>query len=668
MKFRLNIVALALATVSTGASAFDFGVTASQAATQNGSWKCTKCISNQQVLGSVSLEAGMQDSKDDHAANSLRYTDGFAVGLDADTVINNKGYRTQLYSDGLGSEQALAKLKTGRLGQWSVEAGYQTSHQFDADNAQSRWLAKGGDLVKQEDLITQELALERQKFSLEADFSHNRFGTYVAMSTEDKTGKLRGSMSNGSIDAINIAAPVDYTTQNLRAGVNLKGDNWFTELGYNGSWFDNNIDKLSIDQQGFADASQAVDNQAHFVSLMGNYFFGRSYISGRVASGNMSQDGDFITLAGVADGNQGADAEVDTLDANLKFSTRVMKGLRINASVDYSDRDNITNVHDYEQYGLDGVTGELVQNTPYDTTRSAYKVSANYQLMAGQRIEVGYDRIETERSYQDREETDDNIFWAQWRATGFDLWDLRLKGSYADKGGSQFLYDDAVNAAEDQLMRKYYLADKKSSKAEVFVTHTPTDSISISAHGYYSLDDYTNSSIGLIESNSYGFDLGLSWQVTGDLLLSTDGGYQWLDNEQASAKSQYVGYWEGDTNEEFGFVGAGFTYSGLSDSGITIGGDYSFAISFSDSYVDGNDVFGMYESTSHHANLYVNYAINQQVVVGLRYEFEAYEDSDDTQLPVDYYPGTGPTGLTTLGELNHDYNAHLILATLQYRF
>lgn len=668
MKFKLSIVALALATISTGANAFDFGVTNAKSAKQDNSWKCSKCVSNKQVLGSVSLEAGMADSDDEHAANRLRYTDGFAAGVDADTVINNQGYRTQVYADGLGSEQALAKLKTGRIGQWSVEAGYQTSHQYDADNAQSRWVASGNDLIKHEDLVTQELALERQKFSLGADFSFDRFGTYVAMTSEDKTGKQRSSMSNGGIDAINIAAPVDHTTQNLRAGVNMKGDNWFTELGYSGSWFDNNIDKLSIEQPGFADASQAVDNQAHFVSLMGNYIVGRSYISGRIASGNMSQDSDFITLTGVANGNKGANAEVDTLDANLKFSTRIMKGLRINASVDYADRDNTTDIHEYEQVSIDGVTGELVQNTPYDTTRSAYKVSANYQLMAGQRIEVGYDRIETERSYQDREETDDNIFWAQWRATGFELWDLRVKGSYADKGGSQFLYNDAVNGSEDQLMRKYYLADKKSSKAEVFVTHTPTDSITISAHGYYSLDDYTNSTIGLTETNNYGFDLGLSWQVTQDLLVSTDGGYQWLDNEQASSKSNYVSYWAADTNEEFGFVGAGFTYTGLSDSGITIGGDYNYAISFSDSYVDGNDIFGMYESSSHHANLYVNYAVSQQVVVGLRYEFEAYEDSDDTQLPVDYYPGTGPTGLTTLGLLDHDYQAHLIMATLQYRF
>ncbi|GIU16959.1 MULTISPECIES: MtrB/PioB family decaheme-associated outer membrane protein [unclassified Shewanella] len=668
MKFKLSIVALALATISSGASAFDFGVTAAKAAKQESSWKCSKCVSPSQVLGSVSLEVGMLDSEDDHAANRLRYTEGFAVGVNADTVINNQGYRTEVYADGLGSEQALAKLKTGRLGQWSVEAGYQASNQYDADNAQSRWLANGGNLIEQQGLTTQELALERQKFTLEADFSHNRFGSYVAMSSEDKTGKQRSSMTNGSIDAINIAAPVDHTTQNLRAGINLKGANWFTELSYNGSWFDNNIEKLSIEQPGFADAAQAVDNQAHFVTLQGNYIFDRSYIAGRVASGNMSQDGDFITLTGVADGNLGADAEVDTLDANLKFSSRVMKGLRLNASVDYSDRDNNTELHEYEQVSIDGVTGELVQNTPYDTTRSAYKLSANYQLMAGQRIEVGYDRIETERTNQDREETDDNIFWAQWRATGFDMWDLRVKGSYADKGGSQFLYNDAVNGSEDQLMRKYYLADKKSSKAEVFITHTPIDSVAISAHGYYSLDDYANSSIGLTESNNYGFDLGLSWQVTKDLLLSSDGGYQWLDNQQASSKSQYAGYWAADTNEEFGFVGAGFTYSGLSDSGITIGGDYNFAISFSDSYVDGNDVFGMYESTSHHANLYVNYAISQQIVVGLRYEFEAYEDSDDTQLPVDYYPGTGPTGLTTLGLLDHDYKAHLILATVQYRF
>lgn len=669
MKFKLSLIALALASTSASVFAFDFGVKAANVTSFNSTtWKCTKCVSDKQVIGQVGIEAGAMSSDDDHAANNLRYTDGFAAGVDADVIINNQGYRTEIYSDGLGSEQSEASVKTGRLGMWSVQASYGGSHQYDADNAQSQWVAQDGDLIDQGALVTQPLIIERQKYKLEADYKRARFATYINYSSEDKSGNKAGSISNGGLNAINIAAPIDSTTQILNAGVSLVGSNWLTELNYNASWFENNIDSLVIEGAGFPAASQAVDNQAHFVTLLGQYTLDGTYITGRLSSGNMSQDSDFITMTGVPNGNSGANAEVDTLDANIKISSRFSKRLRVNASVDYSDRDNTTDIYEYEQYVYDDVTGELVENAPYDLTRTSYKVSANYHFAPGQRVEVGFDRIDTERSNQDRETTDDNVFWAQWRASNFDLWDIRVKASYADKGGSEFVYQDAVASSEDLLMRKYHLADKKSSKAELYITHTPTDSVALNLRSYYSIDDYTNTSVGLIESVNYGTDLGISWQVLPSLILNADGGYQWVDNQQGSAHNDYSSYWSADTNEEFGFVGVGFSYSGLSDYGVTLGGDYSFAISFSDSYMDGDDIFGLYESTSHNATLYADYLVSEKVTVGLRYEYEGYQDSDDNQLPVNYKPGHGPLGLTTLGELNHDYKAHLILATLQYRF
>ncbi|MDO6777205.1 MtrB/PioB family decaheme-associated outer membrane protein [Shewanella sp. 3_MG-2023] len=669
MKFRLNLVAIALASVSTGAMAFDFGVTAANDVNNRAdSWKCKNCVSNSSVIGQVGVDLGALDSDDDYAANKLKYTDGLAAGVNSDLVINSRGYRTEIKADNLGSQQGNGSIKTGRLGSWGIKASFDEKNQYTADNAQSVWTSNNGHFVENDDLVTQSLSLQRKKYQLEANYTRDRYATYVKYATEDKTGKLLSSMSNGGIIATNLAAPVDMRTQNLSAGVNFNGNNWFSEVNYKGSWFDNNNHALSIDNDAYPSVSQAADNQAHFVSALGNYRFDKTYLSGRLVSGNMKQDSNFITLTGIPNsGNQG-NVEVDILDANFKVSSLIAKGLRLNASVDYSDRDNTTDIHEYEQYNYNSMTGELVENRIYDTTRTTYKVSASYNLATGQRIEAGFDRTDTERSNQDREKTDDNIFWAQWRASNFEKWDLRLKGSYSDKGGSSFLYDDAVSGDESELMRKYYLADKKSSKAEVFVTHTPLDNVSVSFNGYYSLDDYTNTDIGLIESENYGYDLSVNWQVTETLNLNGNGGYQWIDNNQAGARNDYSNYWQANTNEQFGFIGVGFDYTGLADYGISIGGNYSYALSFSDSDIDNNDVFGDFESTSHYASVFVDYALSKAMTVGLRYEIERYKDSDDTQLPVNYYPGTGPTGIKTLGELNHDYTAHLVMATFRYHF
>ena len=669
MKYKLSLVTLALASISTGAMAFDFGITAAKDVENRAdSWKCSKCVSDRTTVGQIGIELGSMDAEDDHAANKLKYKDGFAAGVNADLAINNDGYRTEVSADSLGSEQGNASVKTGQLGTWGVKASFDEKNHYTADNAQSVWTSSNGQFVENDDFVTQSLAVERSRYQLEADYKLDVFSTYFRYASEDKTGKQQTSMSNGGITAINLAAPVDTRTQNMTAGINFQGSNWFSEINYQGSLFENNIHELSMAGTDFQTASQAADNQAHFVSFLGNYRLDKTYVTGRLISGNMKQDSDFVTLTGVPNESNQGNVEVDTLDANVKVSSRVAKGVRINASVDYSDRDNTTQIDEYEQFSYNSVTGEMIENRVYDTTRTAYKVNASYNFAKGQRIEAGYDRIDTERSDQDREKTDDNIFWAQWRATGFDKWDLRVKASYSDKGGSSFLYDDAVSNDEDQLMRKYYLADKESTSAEMFITHTPVDSLSVSLHGYYSLDDYTNTGVGLVESNSYGYDLSLSWEATDTLSFTADGGYQWVDNVQASARNDYSNYWQADTNEEFGFAGVGFDYSGLKDYGISIGGDYTYALSFSDSYTGGSDIFGLYESTSHNASLYIDYSISTEMTVGLRYEIERYEDNDDTDLPVHYYPGTGPTGLQTLGMLDHDYTAHLVMATFRYQF
>ncbi len=669
MKFKLSLITLALATCSSAAFAFDFGVTSANTQTStNAKWACKKCTSKNSLIGQAGIELGSMNSDDDHAANNLKYTDGFAAGVNADLVYNNKGYRTDVVADELGSEQGYGAIKIGRIGVWNVEASFDEKRRYNANNAESVWLADGNSLIEQDEMQAQQLVLERKKSAIEVKLKLDNVASYIRFSNEDKTGKRASSMTNGGIEAVNIAAPVESQTQNMAAGVSLSGQNWLTELSYKGSWFDNDIDSLDLNGSGYPVSSQAPDNQSQFITLTGRYSLSKTHFSGRVTQGSMTQDADFVTFNGVTSGQNSADTRVDTLDANFKVTSSVMSGLRLKASVDYSDRDNKTDINEYEQYSYDVLSGNFETNTRLDTTRTAYKVSASYSLVKGQRIEVGFDRIETERSNQEREETDDNIFWAQWRVTGFDKWDIRLKGLYSDRGGSEFLYDTMSASDENTLMRKYYLADKKSSKAELFVTHAPLDTLSLSFRGYYGLDDYTNTQIGLVESKDYGYDIGLSWQALQDLSVNIDGGYQWIDSDQASAQTTNLDMWQADTEDQFGFAGVGFNYTGLSQKGINISADYSYAVSISDSYSNGFNVLGDYESTSHNVTVQANYAITEQTIVGLKYQYAKYQDSDDTQLPTYYYPGTGPTGLTTLGVLNHDYDAHLILATLQYRF
>ena len=58
---------------------------------------------------------------------------------------------------------------------------------------------------------------------------------------------------------------------------------------------------------------------------------------------------------------------------------------------------------------------------------------------------------------------------------------------------------------------------------------------------------------------------------------------------------------------------------------------------------------------------YSRYALNDRMGLKLSYQYERYYDTDYAEVSTYAVPG-----LVTLGELNHNYNAHLLMLTFSY--
>ena len=111
------------------------------------------------------------------------------------------------------------------------------------------------------------------------------------------------------------------------------------------------------------------DNQAHTVSLMGQYNDGSNALSGRILTGQMSQDQALVTdnyRYSSQLTSDAVDAKVDLLGMNLKVVSKVSKDLRLTGSYDYYDRDNNTQVEEWTQISINNVNGKVAYNTPYD--------------------------------------------------------------------------------------------------------------------------------------------------------------------------------------------------------------------------------------------------------------------------------------------------------------
>ncbi|WP_299797988.1 MtrB/PioB family decaheme-associated outer membrane protein [uncultured Shewanella sp.] len=666
MRFKLNIITLSLLAVSGSAMATNFGVGNANTDSINfDKYECKRCVSSDGYNVEVSVSAGYNSVDDIHAGNVLGTAeDGVIAALSGDIRYQNEtGYQAQIQAHQLGMDNGFANIKVGKSSLYELELDYQSLKSYQAGDVQSQLWHNNGILTPSPYTNEFDLALKREKSAIGFSYGEGFYDTFIRYSQEDKTGHQSKSLVAPS--PVNFGIPVDATTKQLDAGASLAGDNWITELSYFGSYYSNNITDLSLPHMNDV-YSATPDNEAHQVSLSGQYQLNRTVMSGRLVTGRMIQDDALIQMSG--NPLQSWDGQIDTLDGRFAVTSMLSNRLRLGGSVDYSKRDNKSSVWEFTQYSYNGLSGAFKQNVPQDIERNTYKVNASYRIASGYRLQAGYDRKEIDRSYSEREQTNEDSLWAKFNVSAFDKFNVNLKASHGNRGGSDYEVNEITSSQENALMRKYYLADRKRNAVELKVNHTPLPWMSIDVTGRYAKDDYDATEVGLTESEDFGYDLNLSLQLSKQLSAYGFAGQQWINSAQAGSQSFSSPDWNADIEDEFINIGAGFSYGGLMQDKLTLGGDYLFSNSISDTSVGGTLVtanssqpYGDYFSYNHSVRMYADYALSKQMALKLSYQYERYYDTDAAQVATNAVPG-----LTTLGELNHDYNAHQVMLSFSY--
>jgi MtrB/PioB family decaheme-associated outer membrane protein len=698
MKFNLNLVTLALianASVFIPNMAFAEGYGVQNANTDKvkfDKWACKRCTIETGVSGTIGAGVGYNDSDDIHSANAFAAENEFAAKVDADIRYSNEsGYRATVEAQDLGMENGRLDINTGKVGQYKIKLNYRQIATYKTDSAMTpyqgidsdhlalpnNWQTAGSSQDMSElynSLNPVELSLKRKRAGLGFDYqAEELWSTYIDYQREEKTGlKLAsGSFFNQSMM---LAEPVDHTTDTLEAGIKLKGDNWFTALNYSGSSFKNQYNQLTFDSAfnpTFGAQTQGVmalepDNEAHIVSLMGQYIAGNTIMNGRVHYGQMTQDQAFVTSGyGYQTPTESLDGEVDMSGVNLKLISRINSTVRLNASYDYSDRDNKTHVEEWTQISIDSTTGKVAYNTPYDITTQRGKLGADFRLSRGMKLEAGYDYRRDERSYQDRETTDENTLWTKFRVSAFTNWDMWIKGSYGERDGSQYQASEWTSSESNDLLRKYNLADRQRTMVEARVSHTPIDAFTIDFGARYALDDYNETQIGLTESEDLSYDINASYLINDDMMVNAFYSRQNIDSQQAGSTNFSTANWFGVIEDQVDVIGAGFSYNNLLEKKMRLGVDYTYSDSSSNTQVTQGITgdYGDYSAKVHNINVYGQYQATEKMALRLDYKMENYQDND----PGNSIAPDGIWNLVSFGINSHDYTAHLIMLSMSYK-
>jgi len=655
--FKRNKISLSLSLLAMSGHCLAANFDINQANLNNvdvNKYECKRCEKPDDYKGFVNVSSGYTDSDDIHAGNALGTSDKGAFGAVSSefNYQGSTGYQASLTAHQLGMDNGFSRLSVGKSGLYTLDIDYSElkTNQAGDINIESYPSAINDQF---------DLALMRKKVGLSFDYGHDFYKVFTGYNIENKTGRQSSSLLAPT--AINVGLPVDMVTQQWNAGMSLNGDNWLSEISYLGNSFHNNTDDLLEPNVGGVYAASP-DSIAHHLSLSGQYNLGSTVVNGRFMTGRMIQDESLIEGFPL----QNWEGEVNTLDGHLAVTSMVNNRLRVGGSAEYSKRNNESDIAAFNQYNLSTVTGKLRQNIPQDIERNTYKLNAAYRFANGYRLQAGYDLKEVERSSGDREQTNDDNMWVKLKLNVLDNLNIKLKAEHATRDGSKYEASELTSSEDNGLMRKYYLADRTRNGGEIQINHNPFEWLGIGLTTRYAKDEYDETLIGLTESEDYGYDLNMSVNFNSHVNGYGSVSQQWITSAQAGSESFSSPDWVDDIEDEFINIATGMSIGGLMQDKLTLGLDYQFSNSVSDTYVTTDALlksqYGDYFSYNHSAKIYADYALSNQIALKMSYRYERYYDTDGAVIGVNEIPG-----LVTLGDINHNYNAHQVMLSFTYQ-
>ena len=671
-------------------------------ATGDPDWTCTLCppVSGWEL--DITAGPGFVTSNDyrfgDYTGldDSGLYLSGNAFarywGEDAE-FMRLEGYR-------LGQDSRAMFMEGGKQGMYKVRASYQGISRKIFDTTSTPYRGSGHDKLRlpadwvsapttqgmtQLDSSLHAVKIERDWdiYSVGAGYTPNSNWAFdVNFRRQERDGK---AVSSGSFffDAAMFTSPVDDATDELEITTAYNADNWQLNLGYRGSFYDNDNSRLTWDNAYTAQApgantgrmSMAPDNDSHQITLAGSISLPRrTIVNGQISLGRMKQDENFLPYTSNALiptsslPRNSPNAKVDTTNVNLRAVSSPWQKFTLQGEFRYNERDNKTSENTYNYVVTDLFNStDSASNIAYDYERYDYRLRGEYRLPARTRLSAGYNYERDERTRQERNKTTTDRIWGQVRTKVPDIADIDVKVYTEERDGSSYKQLNNVADPQNPLMRVYNMADRDRDGYKVHMSTYASERFNLGVEYEYNEDDYDNSRIGLQKNKyrRYGFDI--SYLLPRNISVYTSFYKERTKSRQTNSQTFSDPDWTGRTEDTFYTNTTGIRYPDFMNR-VDVSLEYNSARSKSKTTNNTNGLgteFPRIRSTLNQLKLGIEYPYNKSLTLGFSYMYEKF-DADDWMLE-GVEPATTPN-LLSLGADPYDDHTHVFFFGLRYVF
>ena len=362
-----------------------------------------------------------------------------------------------------------------------------------------------------------------------------------------KEGTQPWFASFGFSAANELPGPVDHRTTDIGAALEWANTRGSIKVGWDGSWFTNNISTLVFDNplrltdftygsayspgDGTSQGRMDLWPDSTMQTLSGTATYKlprRSRVYGNLGISSWNQDGDLLphtintAIPVIPLERQTADVHALVTSALAGFSSRPVDKVWVNLRYKLYDFDNDTPefpVHEYVRF--DQVIEEFLIGPgaePFAYTRHYFDADLSYNLMPFTAVRLGYSMEKDDRTFREFDKTTDNMFKVAIDTTGWAMVNLRAQYDYAKRTGSGL--DEEVFDAENEgqaLPRQFDVSDRNRNRFTFIANVTPTDLVAINGQVGLFRDERPDSEFGLLESEGNFYTIGVDITPTNTL-------------------------------------------------------------------------------------------------------------------------------------------------------
>jgi MtrB/PioB family decaheme-associated outer membrane protein len=344
-----------------------------------------------------------------------------------------------------------------------------------------------------------------------------------------------------------------------------------------------------------------------------------------------------------------------------------MERLRLNASVSRDERDNQTPTASYPSVATDMFPGASRTNQPYSFTQDRIKLSADYRGPGTLKTSVGIDHDNRKRSLQEAETTREVTLWGRAGLQALDNLSVTVKAAHAQRSASDYLTVAAITPAENPLLRKFNMADRKRDTGGLRADLAAAENVSVGLNVDVAYDDYTHSTIGLLDGRSISVGGDVAFALSDDTQLNFYAQVERIRSRQAGSQLFAQPDWTGQTKDAVDLAGVGVKHNMLKGK-LQIGADLVVSRSRSDTIVETAGSIPSFPTATNSLDslrLRATYRLNDSVSLTGNYWYERYTAQDW------HYDGVLPATVSNLlafGEQAPRYHVNVIGVQMRYRF